>query len=853
MKIKSVYPIILFFIIVNVMHSEPLWNISFYDLEDSDFKNPNRFKIIKGNYQTIKVKIKSIDSQNNNNTNYNAILKLNHEELKMFPSELNINTENEIYTIDVGISCGTKLNGSINFEFELEGDDIKDKIEINECRADIQSEKKSIVFSILNKNELRNNFLSKIYIKQEYKNFENIKIKFNTESMCKFQNYLENIDNITINNYNGQLRIYYSTIKPNEEKLDGLISDSINCDISASIISEDNMKCFEIQNKGKVTYQKNNLDSENKENFFHNSIVSSYIDKNNESNSLSLFFFKEVYYFVSYCAIQDLDSVQLSNDEILNQNLNYKNQNIKASFTMNEFNNKIVVPEIIFKNLDININYKIKCIFDFFDNKADIELTYGEGMQIPMKINLNSTKSILGKNCYKQNKNLDTRYCDIVNHRLIFNQFYDLNLKYILKDFNLKSFNVYTNKNTIEKIEYMKDIINNNKSLLYSETELISLLSDYLFLIDCQENKTCQDEKDILFKKVLIKYNEINITNINLKERGLVLNDILLFNNIIENTDSINYDNFDYIINEILIKRNYFFSNSTMIYNQYLANYFLLLFDKFISIVNIFKSIYSDKFEIDEKINIYKSELLIKFYTLFIRWISSGMINREDRLISFCKNLIVNYVETPVNSNIKKIIDSETVTITGFDTEESKNLYRNIYSAGAISYKNFPLFPLKNKKQEDTEKLEDPEAVSLFLFTEIRENFVNADISYSQAFKITFKKKSINNYCYLWNNDYVKNKNELINNFAFTEYLDKDDNDKYNISCVSRIMISPMTIILGQTDINGSLFKEGISICSFIVIILISLCLIIISLPFILSKYYMKQTQNEDKTVNELN
>ena len=293
MEIKSFYSIILFFIIVNVMYSEPLWNISFYDLEDSDFKNPNRFNIIKGNYQTIKVRIKSLDSQNNNNTNYSAILKLNHEDLKMFPSELNINTENELYTIDVGISCSTKLNEPIEFDFELEGDDIKDKIEINKCTADIKSEKKNIVFSILNKNELRNNFLSKIYIKQEYKNFENIQIKFRTESLCYYQNYIENIDNITINNYNGQLRIYYSKIKPNKEKLDGVISDSTVCDISASIISEDNMKCFEIQNKEKVTYQKNDLDSENKENFFHNSIVSSYIDKNNENNSLSLFFLRK--------------------------------------------------------------------------------------------------------------------------------------------------------------------------------------------------------------------------------------------------------------------------------------------------------------------------------------------------------------------------------------------------------------------------------------------------------------------------------------------------------------------------------------------------------------------------------
>jgi len=76
----------------------------------------------------------------------------------------------------------------------------------------------------------------------------------------------------------------------------------------------------------------------------------------------------------------------------------------------------------------------------------------------------------------------------------------------------------------------------------------------------------------------------------------------------------------------------------------------------------------------------------IKFYSLFIGWISNGMINREDILLPFCHNLIFNYVETPVNSRIQTIIDTETVKIMGFDNEQSQSLYRNIYSAGAISY-----------------------------------------------------------------------------------------------------------------------------------------------------------------------
>ena len=220
------------------------------------------------------------------------------------------------------------------------------------------------------------------------------------------------------------------------------------------------------------------------------------------------------------------------------------------------------------------------------------------------------------------------------------------------------------------------------------------------------------------------------------------------------------------------------------------------------------------------------------------------MINREDRLLQFCHNLVVNFIETSVNSDQKTIIDTETIKITGFDTEQSKIMYKNLFSAGAISYKKFPLFALNNKKSE---------AVSFFLFTDLRENFENPNIAYSEAFKIIFKKKEINNYCYLWNNDYsILTNKELVNNFVSTEYLNKDNN-KYDINCISRIMISPMTIILGQADLKGSLFKEGISFLSIIVIIMITLCLIVISSPFLLSKFYKKQTQDAQNSLNEIN
>ena len=113
-------------------------------------------------------------------------------------------------------------------------------------------------------------------------------------------------------------------------------------------------------------------------------------------------------------------------------------------------------------------------------------------------------------------------------------------------------------------------------------------------------------------------------------------------------------------------------------------------------------------------------------------------------------------------------------------------------------------------------------------------------------------KKDSQNFCYLWNNDYLIDKKEIVNNFISTEYLNEDANSNYNISCISRIMISPMTVILGQNDIKGKLYKEGINFFSIIVIILITICLIIVSLPFVLSKYYSKHSNNKNTASNEL-
>ena len=339
-------------------------------------------------------------------------------------------------------------------------------------------------------------------------------------------------------------------------------------------------------------------------------------------------------------------------------------------------------------------------------------------MQIPMKINLNSTKTVLGKDCYSEDymkkKDLDTRYCDIVNNRLIFKMFYDMDLKYTLNDFNITDFLGYLNKSNEEKIEYLINIINNNISITFLETDELSAISDYLFLINCQENKTCQEEKINIFKQILFKYNELNIENIDTNTQSKIINDILLFMNIIENSDAIDYDNFNIMVNQILNKRNEFFIGSIRKYNHFLGNMFLLIYDKLISTVRKFKSIYADKLEVDEKVNIYKDDLLINFYNLFIKFISNGMVTSEHRLRSFLRNMQLNFVETPVEENITNVINSSIISITGFESKESQKLYQEIYSAGAISYKHFPLFPLDNKKSE---------ALTFFLYTDARENF----------------------------------------------------------------------------------------------------------------------------------
>ena len=841
---KTFFKILFLIYTINQIKTSDTWKISFYGEEDINHQNPNKFNLLRGNYQTIQVMVEKYDVYFPN-----AIIKLKTNTAKMMPNELKINArESGTYSFDVGIPCNTVAE-TMDIQFSLE--DINNVvIDTIVCQGNAQLIPKVITFDILNYFGFSNNMFSKLYIKQDFKNYESLDIKVMTDRKCQIQKYLQEINNIEIGEYTKEedLIIHYSWIRPNFDK----IQISNKCEISLSLESTDNSKCFAVDNNRKINleYKAPIADLDRRETFNHNSIVSSYIDNNInpqtgnlDDTSLSLHFYKEVDYFVSYCLIQDANDAFISNFEILNQRANSSNKKIFSSFAMTQFDIRDAETEIKFRNLEKNRNYKIKCIFDLFDNKTSIELTYGEDMQVPMKINFNETKMNLVNNCYTEeymrSNNLDTRYCDIINRRLLFTIFPEV-MKYKLSSFNFEDFSIYSTKNTEGKLEHIKNILNKNEEITTSNLNILSAMSDYLFVINCQENKECQDEKDKLFKNIITKYKEINLEKIDIKnEEQIVLNDILLFNNIIENTDCINYDNFDYLINSIAEQRNKFFIESIRVYNNYLSNYFVLIFDKFLTITTKFKTIYKNKFELDEKLNMYKNKVLIDFFNSFTNWISYGMVNSGESLQNFCKNLYINYSQ---DKDSVTIFDNNDILIKGFETEESKKLYKEIFSTGGISYKEFPLFPLSNHQSI---------AVTLILFTDLRENFVNEEIAYSEAFKIIFKQKTIDNYCYIWNNIYNGKDHKLINNYVLTEYLNEKD-EKYDINCISNIMISPMTVILGQHDVNGSLFKEGIGFLSIIFIVLLTLSLIVVTSPFILDKYYKNQTKQAENALKEL-
>jgi hypothetical protein len=63
MKVKSIIIILVFLYSLNEIKSDPLWEINFY----SDNDEPsNEFNLTRGNYKTIKFKLKNLQESANN-------------------------------------------------------------------------------------------------------------------------------------------------------------------------------------------------------------------------------------------------------------------------------------------------------------------------------------------------------------------------------------------------------------------------------------------------------------------------------------------------------------------------------------------------------------------------------------------------------------------------------------------------------------------------------------------------------------------------------------------------------------------------------------------------------------------
>ena len=159
---KKIFKIAFYLYLINIIYSEYIWNISFSDEEDNSNNKPNIFNIKNGNYKTIKVSLNYIKNYSENITHINTTLYLNHSEVKMIPSELNINTEkSDIYYIELGIPCDTESN-STEINFELEDNAFKDLIEIDKCIVNFTFIPTILNFSVFNADNLTNNIFSKI-------------------------------------------------------------------------------------------------------------------------------------------------------------------------------------------------------------------------------------------------------------------------------------------------------------------------------------------------------------------------------------------------------------------------------------------------------------------------------------------------------------------------------------------------------------------------------------------------------------------------------------------------------------------------------------------------------------------
>ena len=822
-ELKISLNLILTFLLISIINSETIWRLSLYSPDDISHKNPNIISLNKGTYLSFNIVIENINPTATIQ-HINSYLSLNVDSIKMYPKILLVNTAKSLeYKIDIGISCKTEITSNLTFSFKFD-DDYSNIIEISDITANILNVTNILSLSILNTKNIYYKTYTKFLYKQNLKNSDDISLVFGIARNCR--SYLK-FNNINIGSFSGDLNYYYSTSQSGNS-----IRDT-TCTITVNFADTELEQCFKLEeNEFTLTLKIQQL-SFNKNPFYHNTITTSYID-NNGDKSISLLFYKDILILSQFCVMQDKDVEFVSDDEILNQRISVKNdnyENISAEFSY-QIDKGENMQKIDFGNFENNKNYKIKCIFEYLDNLQKVSITFGDDMIVPIKINFNHTKDELNKNiCNNKNiKSLDTRDCDRANKRLNIMNLNFSNWHFDLDEFNLTNYENYLSKNKEEKITYIKNLLNEKKDAP------ISTISDYLFVLDCEEDKNCIESKYDIFLEIIKKFPKVKES----LDNNVIKQDILLFNNFLQNSDCINYTNFEEIFNSILDGRRLNKYKDLLENEANITNIFILLYDRFLSMTSNFKIINKDKFPTYSEISLINNNFLNIFYLKYLDLISAGIPDQYHLLNEITQNFKTYqyYLDseeqnkTNVTNNTEYIYSDENILIQGLENTYSQKVFHEVASISVITYNNFPLNPYSDKFSEN--------AVNLFLYKNNyrNRNFKDDFVTYSSTFKFIFKNINDDRYCYLINKKYLFEKDDILSNFISTEYRKND------IVCVSEVVHSPMTVLLGSNYNGGVIYKEGICFSSVITTILICLGFVVISFPFIAKKYVFKNRDN---------
>ena len=800
--------------LLTIITSEPIWNLSIYSSEDISHKNPNNITLNKGTYQSFTLIIENINpSAQIQHINSNLFLATNS--LKMIPNMLSINTSESLeYKINLGIPCKTDVTSNFTFSFEFD-DDYSNIIELNSVAVNIINITNKLSITLLNTENIYYKTYTKFLYKANFKNYDEITLAFSVSRNCK--SFLK-FSNMNIKSFDGDFNFYYASGQSKNNMR------NYECTVTIALTDSELGQCFELEEaEMKFTIKSDELEL-NKNTFYHNIITSAYIE-NSGTKSISLFFYKDIIFLSQFCVMQEKDDNFVSDDEILNQRVSSKNNN--NIFT--EFNYQTDkganIQKIDFANFLYNKNYKIKCIFEYLDNLEKISITFGEKMMVPIKINFNHTKEELNKNiCNNEAHNLDTRECDRINQRLNFMRFNFDNLYYNLSEFNITDFEDFLKKDNNEKIKHIKNLIKDKKG------KTISTASDYLFIIDCEEDKNCIELKYDAFLEIVKKFPNIE-DSLNFK---IVKQDILLFNNLLQNSDSINYTNFEAIFNYIFDGRRLNKYKSLLDNEANITNLFFLLYDRLLTMTTNFKFHNPEKFITYPKISLINNNFLNDFYLEFLELISTGIADQKVTLNEICQNIKIYQFYLEGQNKIDQIYSDENILIQGLSNSASMKVFYEISNISVITYNDFPLFPL------DSDKL-SKKVVNLFLYKNKykNRNFKDDFVTYSSTFKFIFRNITDDRYCNLINNKYLSEKDDILSNFISTEFRKND------IVCVSEVIHSPMTVFLANSYNGGILYKEGICFSSVVTTILICFGFVVITFPFIAKKYVFKNEMTQ--------